>query len=464
VDKAGWQRRKPERGVTIALVAITLLALIAMAALAIDVVSLYVAHAEAQKAANAAALAGAKAFVSSGFTSGLLGAAPSQGSSQDLVCQSGGGSGGPMANQLAIAAAAGNQIANQSAAIQSITCNFPANGGNPQIKVTVQRAGLPIFFARIWSPAASTVSATATAEAYNPSGQTTPIQVFVKPWLLPNCDPHLVGSAATTCTSTQQFVSAVDGTINPNSVAFFGQQTITLNQARGTGPQINGTDTTAAGSKGIDYYPLYVPIDAPPPLCPACDPAPADEYLDSIACSSQFPVSCGQNIVTAGPQPAQISVDRPRNGLRVTATTNTRCLIHSNGSGLNQGQDVFAAAPSPSTPPVTIQGGTSNPNPNLQNATNISRSDAIVTVPLYNGPGAPGSNLNLCPAGNCSVATTVVGFLQLAITQTNSPGGNGQDGSFDAYILNAAGCSPAPSGTAVTGGGVAPVPVRLISQ
>jgi uncharacterized membrane protein len=50
-------------------VAVSLVALLGMAALAIDVVTLYVARSEMQRAADAAALAGAKAFVDSGITS-----------------------------------------------------------------------------------------------------------------------------------------------------------------------------------------------------------------------------------------------------------------------------------------------------------------------------------------------------------------------------------------------------------
>lgn len=65
VDKA---RRKNERGITIVLVAFSLLTLLGMAALAIDVSTLYMAHGEAERAADAAALAGARAFASSGYT------------------------------------------------------------------------------------------------------------------------------------------------------------------------------------------------------------------------------------------------------------------------------------------------------------------------------------------------------------------------------------------------------------
>ena len=42
-------------------------------------------------------------------------------------------------------------------------------GVNPLITVQVVRAGLPSFFSRIWGNTGNTVSATATAEAFNPS-------------------------------------------------------------------------------------------------------------------------------------------------------------------------------------------------------------------------------------------------------------------------------------------------------
>src|SRR5271166_5394818 len=56
-DRAG------ERGVTIALVAVAMFSIIAMAGLAIDVGTLYEANAEAQRAADAGALAAAR-FIS----------------------------------------------------------------------------------------------------------------------------------------------------------------------------------------------------------------------------------------------------------------------------------------------------------------------------------------------------------------------------------------------------------------
>src|ERR1700733_12243833 len=63
-----WRQHRREHGQTIILVAVSLVSLLAMAALAIDVVTLYVASSQIQRAADAAALAGAKAIADSGFT------------------------------------------------------------------------------------------------------------------------------------------------------------------------------------------------------------------------------------------------------------------------------------------------------------------------------------------------------------------------------------------------------------
>ena len=57
-----------QRGVTLALVAVSLVALIAMAALSIDIGTLYEAKVEAQRAADAGALTAARVISISGIT------------------------------------------------------------------------------------------------------------------------------------------------------------------------------------------------------------------------------------------------------------------------------------------------------------------------------------------------------------------------------------------------------------
>jgi len=65
--------------------------------------------------------------------------------------------------------------------------------GNPQVAVTLQRTGLPIFFARIWRSAAATVTASAKAEAYNPAKSQTTTGNFI-PITLKNVKPLLVAN------------------------------------------------------------------------------------------------------------------------------------------------------------------------------------------------------------------------------------------------------------------------------
>jgi hypothetical protein len=447
MNNINFANRKGERGVTILLVAAALVALLAMAALAIDIVTLYVARGEVQRAADAAALAGAKMFVSSGFTSGLLGS-PSSSGVQDTVCLTSGPGAAAAANRQAEAVAGLNQVAGQPATVQSITCDYSLTLNpplNPRITVTVQRTGLPTFFARIWGGAANTVTATASAEAYNPSGSSAPIKVTgVKPWLIPNCDPGtstpggnpncVVGA---TTNHYDYFVNPADGSI-ANGGSFIGQTTLfTLTQFTG-----------AVGSPGPSkYYRLVVPINPPTAVCPStgavsCGSVGTDDYLDNIACSSQFQFSCGQAVGVG----QQVTVD---NTGSLLTEQGVRCLIHASNNGPGQDQDIFT--PNGSGAPVPVEGEDNNPNPALRDVMNISRSDSIVTVPLYDGQ-------NLCPGGDCTVGpvVTVVGFLQLGITQRT------MSDEIEAVILNAAGCNPGASGNAVSGGGVSPIPVRLV--
>jgi hypothetical protein len=437
VNRSG---RKNERGVTIVLVAFSLLALLGMAALAIDIATLYVAHGEAQRAADAAALAGAKMFAFSGYTSASATVPAAD------ICQSGGPGAPAAANRQAEAVAAQNLVAGQAAVVQNITCD--TTPANPQIAVTVHRAALPSFFGKIWGGAANSVSATAVAEAYNPSGSTAPIQVqSVKPWLIPNCDP--TNGAPGDCAAGGRFVDNTTGVIQNNG-AFVGK-TITLTHVVGAAvPNVNPTVP-----RTLDYYRATVPMNPPAPVCPStsevsCAQVGSDDYHDNIACASTFQFSCGQ-VVGAG---QTVTVG---GGSGALTNDGTRCLIHASGQGLTLGQDELlpTGGPPNGSAPVTISGGNNNPNPTLQGNTSISRSDSIVTVPIYHAAGGP----NLCPGG-CSQTGTIVGFLQLGITQ-NAAGGNGR---IEGVIMNVAGCNTGAGGTPVSGGGVSAIPVRLIHQ
>lgn len=208
--------RHGERGITMVLVAIAMVGIIAMAALSIDVVTLYLTREEAQRSADAAALGAARVLSLSGVTGdpqNATGYWPAACTAATQVAQA-------LANQSAV----GNATAT------SVNVNFLYNGTdmanctftggnafgvNPQVQVKVIRAGLPTFFSRIWSRNTNSVSATATAEAFNSSGSGTfapngivPVNPrCVKPWVIPNKDPGNGGNT---------FVNLGDGSItNP---------------------------------------------------------------------------------------------------------------------------------------------------------------------------------------------------------------------------------------------------------
>jgi hypothetical protein len=447
-----------ERGQTIILVAIALIALLAMAALAIDVVTLYVARSEAQRVANAAAIAGAKMFATSGFTSVQGGTPPVLSGDACLA-----------AKAQAQAVAQQNTVGGQVSTLIT-NCVYPNGLLNPQVNVVVNRSGLPIFFARIWGRTSNSVNATATAEAYNPSGQTAPVSVSVKPWFIPNCDPgDTTGPANPSCpaSSTAPFVNAAvspnDGSI-ANNGSFIGK-TLQLTKVPFTlasGMTLCSGGCTPCPPAGCDtqYYPLNIP-ETTAPVCPSpsagsscTNVSTGNDYFDNIACSSQQQISCGQIL---GRGETVDIVNNNNDSANTPGTEATQCLIHAGNVGAGQGQDILAEPAGPGKP-FEITGGDNNPNLSLRGVTNISRSDSIVTVPLYDTVGGP-TPLNLCrPARFCNRDAVVVGFLQLAITQANT------NGVFQGKIVNVAGCNPTPSGNTVSGGGVSPVPVRLISQ
>src|SRR5438270_7435321 len=143
--------REGERGITILLVAIAMISILGMAALAVDLVALYTAKAETQRAADAAALAAAKMFVFSGYTSNSSIITQSQ-----LCATVAGASSTAAANQAAQSALSQNPVVGQVATLQAVTCDF-SQAKNPRVTVTIQRAGLPTFSGRIWRAGAGRV-------------------------------------------------------------------------------------------------------------------------------------------------------------------------------------------------------------------------------------------------------------------------------------------------------------------
>ncbi len=455
-DQQGKRQAKSQRGMSIFLVAVGLTLLLATAGLSVDLANLYVARNEAQRAADAAALAGAQQFVTNGVATGLI-----------TVTQA-----------APLAAAQASQVGNQNLIIGrnpdleasnfNSSCPPPSgvSGGcfdfsisnDPRITVVVQK-NMPTYFMKALGISSIPISVQATAEAYTPSGgdgPTTSVQCL-KPWLLPNCDPYH------TVPESSPEGNSLCGTVmvgsTPEYYEYFvdpnNNDAVVLPGLRPTGVvgeriQIKPGSPSQATAPS-QFWPVFLPATGTF-VCPSC--ASKDQanggadsgalYRENIECCSTTQVTCGAATVN------------PISGNMVGPTgQGVQCLIHEANNGT--GQDYISLDSSLSVPFI-MYAGSANPY-GFSTGTQITTSDSLVTLPIYDGtPLCPG---NSCPA---SVQVNVRGFLQLFIQEVDN-----QQSSVWAYVLNVSGCG---GGTTQTGGGGnggvvpvftgAPIPVRLI--
>lgn len=383
--------------------------ILGMAALAIDLGYLYIARNEAQRAADAAALAGAGALVSSGYTSGLV----SQATAATL------------ATAQATAAGDLNTVGGSAVQIQSsdVTVDFTYSG-DPRVTVTVQRSAargnaLPTFFAAIFGINSEGVSAQATAEAYNPSPGGPPVATTcVKPWLIPNCDQtrHANNPVNANCNfgGNKKFDSFIDpnsgAILNPGGVSSGGVVGETLPFVAYTG---NGTSRKSA----TKFYPVAISSQT-------------GDYTSDIETCNPTPLSCGDVVKTIA------------GNVKPQTIQATEQLIHASGTGMSQGQDTIDTA---GNPPFALTSGPANPY--ISPGSLIGSSDSIVSLPIYDG-----SNLKLGTDSG-----TIIGFMQLFLTEVANTG------TFTGIVLNVAGCGSSRSqGGQNVAQGPTPVTVRLV--
>jgi putative Flp pilus-assembly TadE/G-like protein len=475
-------RLRRQAGITMVLVAVAMVAIIAMAALSIDVVTLYLARVEAQRSADAAALAAARVI----SVSGMTGDPNNSSGTWGLIC---GGSSTP-ATQAAIAAAKQDLVGGVAPTVDvryytigeapTPDCSgLPAAFGvNPLVTVQVTRTGLPTFFSRIWGNSGNTVKATAAAEAFNssnsgnvsngPTGTITPVQPrCVKPWIVWNLDPLKPNDTCQDSSSCSALVNQNDGHIVDPGVTLNGSTTSTgvvgetfylTPNCFHTGGSCNPRSTSkfANYNNGYGYMEgppnlLYLPAEAPsttPVGVPSCASG-GSMYEQAIAgCDQSTVYQCGvQNGTTV-----DMSVN-PGGGTNDT-TNAVACLIDEGDPTDHQpdGQDNLNPYAEPSAYPFQILAGSSNAlvGNGLTAGTPITSSNSIVSLPIID-------NTTTVP-NNGTKQVTVVGFLQVFINSAD-PYGN-----VYVTVLNVTGCSAGggqPVGTAVTGS--SPVPVRLIT-
>lgn len=412
-----------------------------MAALAIDVVTLYVAKSEIQRAADAAALAGAKAIADSGVTT-IPPGDPNLATATTLARTMAASAVTAMLN----ANPPINQVAGQTIT-SSTSITFPGTANptnsNPHVTVTLQVTTLPTFFARIWGNRAATVSASATAEAYNPANVQDFIPIApkgVKPWLIANSDPN---------NGKVPFIDKATGVIETGGVEVVGE---TLNlaadcQSGFPNCQLNDNPPTSGSNLTVDYVPALVSPNAGSNVCPAC--TGGTDYEGSIECAdmttSYQVLSCGGGANTA-------TWDNTVNpgGIGGTSDVGAECLINSVGAGRNRGQDDLDPSPWPNNPmQITAQSGP-------QKGNLVTTSSSIVTIPIID----PATFQATSP-----FQVTIVGFLQAFIKEVHRTGPLA--GDIEITVLNVAGCGSASTNLAsnpiIGAAATSPVPVRLIT-
>jgi hypothetical protein len=433
------RQRHRERGQTILMVAISLVALLAMAALAIDVVTLYVASSQIQRATDAAALAGAKAIADSGFTS-LPSTDPNYNTAQTLAQTM-----ATKAVNSMVGTATINLVSGQLPVMPAPpTFDFTTHPGSFQITVSLKSTNLPTFFSKIWSGSAPTVTASATAEAYNPANlpSITPIVLSsVKPWLIANKDPN-----------GKNFVDT-SSPVWPVDSSEIGQAFDLVSDCMGTTTPCNLRSNPPGLRNGRVQY---VPADVTSNTANVCPTSAAScsasclgksNYELSIECADMNPYA----YMNCGGGSGNVTWNSAENpgGAAGDSATGAECLIHAAGSGGGTQQDTLDASPWPGAP-MQITGGSCSAKPSQFVAT----SSSIVTIPIIDTNYAPGA----FPASGQPL--TVVGFLQAFINYVEP-----FSGDVKVTVLNIAGCSSTNNGaTPVVGGsGTSPIPVRLIT-
>jgi hypothetical protein len=408
------RQRNGERGNTLYFVAAFLFIMLGIGALAIDLASLYVARNESQRAADSAALAGAKVFVESGCVT--LG---------DCTGQEG------LATTRATQAALQSLVAGQPVTVQAV--NFLETPNDPQITVQVQSANLHVYFAgAVGITSAPTVGATATAEAYNPSGAAGGSPIYctscVRPWLIPNCDQS-------------------PGYITPASTLCAGQASL-LNVATNFG--VSNQNCTPTGVIGA---PVDIQLQAQPTLFGALDvdngAGILADYQSAITTCFTGQTTCGAN------QPLYIL---PSNtpAFATSTLTGVENLLHVTAMNLGAGQDYIDTT----VCPPQIHAGALNPLVTqgvVAQDSLIATSDSIVTAYIFD-------NALLVPQSisGSSQPVTIVGFAQIFVTEVDL---NGVNTEVQGVILGVAGCgsNPGACNTSSTIQGPTTLPVRLIS-
>jgi hypothetical protein len=246
--------------------------------------------------------------------------------------------------------------------------------------------------------------------------------VCVKPWILPNCDPgHTSPQTNPNCNGKAPFLDpTTHAIVNAGVIG----ETVTLKP--GSSAPIPG-----------QFYAVDMPMASGASfLCPSCAGGGGVNnggslYRQNIQCCNPLPLACGT-----------LTVSLQTGNMQGPTRQGVQCLTNQGNGG--SGQDILASAS-----PLSITGGSNNPNPALRGMTGLTQSSSIATVPLY-----PGYALS---SGSGTVE--IIGFLQVFVNGVDS------QGNVTATILNVGRCGyygGVASGSSIIATSGRAVPVRLI--
>lgn len=461
-------KRRQDKGVSILIISVAMIFVLGMAGLGIDLASLYVARSEAQRAADAAALAGANALASP--TNGCV---TVSGGTISTACQD-------IATQEAEKVGNLNLIAGVSPDIGLVGSDvkfLSTSASDPQIQVIASRDKahnnpMPTFFVKIFGIDTANISAKAVAEAFISQGVGEPVgATCVKPWLIPNCDPGNPDSTEqnSNCSPTAGYFVQPSGSGSYSTTPAAGRDQEYPNGYIGEPFTLKPGTPGSAGAPG-QYYAAFLPNDSYVPTeCPNCagtnplngGAGSAAIYKANIECCNQNPVVCG---------PTNITLASAAGNMVGPTNHGVECLINQSGNTFksNCGQDYLSTVSGPcnssNNPPQTagptfkIIAGPNNPYTTPGDVVPGGVSSSLVTLPIWDGtPLQSGQNSNLI----------VVGFMQLFI-QDVDPSNQGTVYGNIVRIISCGSGGGAGNGNggagggAVIGAGGSPIPVRLI--
>lgn len=456
-----------ERGATLVFVALFLALLLGILALAIDLGMLYVGRNEAQRAADAAALAGAYVFQQNGCTAtNAAGAIDCSGDTTALNNATGQAESVGNANYVLGQAvnitstgsanppvcATGSSCPETSGGTVDIT--FPNSVTEPEVTVHVWVANVPTIFAKLFGSQSASVAAAATAEAYE-GPQTVR---YPKPFGVPNCDLNQGDSLPSNSgfcgsASAREFVDpstqAVDTSVYGEPVLLHFQSSVSFS------PVVQGTPVPS------QFYLLQ--IGGPG----------ASTLANNITMSNSQPVSCGESLPVETGNTSNGGVSHPIDSLIHSWRTGSQNPVDGPGNG----QDTISNI-TPATVPLsyTLTGGSNNSVSPSQ--VYGGPSPSVQWVPIFNAVCSSGGS-TCAGSGNLSTLSPgsgqgvqIVGFMQLFIVDAETQGASGHgatdpcnptgqnwqgDSPVCTFVLQIAACS-----TSGSAGSASPVPLRLI--